>query len=131
METWAQQEVGHAHLGDHRLTKRLVRLVTDLSQQPQASVPQACGDWAATKAAYRFWDHEQVTPERIRAAHRHSTVQRLAGQETVLAIQDTTSLSLSAHRAMTGLGPIDSHQTPGLLVHSVLAVTAQGAIHYT
>lgn len=126
METWAQQEVGQADLGDRRLTKRLVRLVSDLSQQPQASVPQACGDWAATKAAYRFWDHEQVTPEAIRAAHRESTVQRLAGQETVLAIQDTTALSLSAHRAMTGLGPIDSHQTPGLLVHSVLAVTAQG-----
>ena len=27
---------------------------------------------------------------------------------------------------MTGLGPIDSHKTPGLLVHSVLAATAQG-----
>jgi Transposase DNA-binding len=51
METWAQHAVGHAQLGDHRLTKRLVRLVSDLSQQPRASVPQACGDWAATKAA--------------------------------------------------------------------------------
>jgi len=126
MESWAQQEVGHAHFGDQRLTKRLVRLVSDLSQQPTASVPQACGDWAATKAAYRFWDQKQVTPEAIRAAHRESTVERLAGQETVLAIQDTTSLSLSSHRAMTGLGPIDSHKTPGLLVHSVLAATAQG-----
>ena len=102
METWAQQEVGHAHFGDHRLTKRLVRLVSDLSRQPEASVPQACGDWAATKAAYRFWDHEQVTPEAIRAAHRRSTVKRLAGQETVLAIQDTTALSLSSHRATKG-----------------------------
>ena len=74
METWAQQEVGHAHFGDQRLTKRLVRLVSDLSQQPTASVPQACGDWAATKAAYRFWDQKQVTPEAIRAAHRESTV---------------------------------------------------------
>jgi len=126
METWAQQEVGHAHFGDQRLTKRLVRLVSDLSRQPQASVPQACGDWAATKAAYRFWAHEQVTPEAIRAAHRRSTVQRLAGQDTVLAIQDTTALSLSAHRAMKGVGPIDSHKTPGLLVHSVLAATAEG-----
>ena len=126
METWAQEEVGHAHFGDRRLTKRLVRLVSDLSRQPQASVPQASGDWAATKAAYRFWAHEQVTPEAIREAHRRSTVQRLAGQETVLAIQDTTALSLSAHRAMKGLGPIDSHKTPGLLVHSVLAATAEG-----
>lgn len=126
METWAQQEVGHAQLGDKRLSKRLVRMVTDLGNDPQASVPQACGDWAATKAAYRLWDHEQVSAEAIRAAHRESTVQRLAGQETVLAIQDTTALSLNAHRAMKGLGPIDSHKTRGVLVHSVLAVTAQG-----
>src|SRR5579862_8011636 len=123
METWAQQEVGQAQLGDQRLTKRLVRIVSDLSHQPEASVPQASGNWAATKAVYRFWDHEQVTPEAIRAAHRQSTVQRLAGQQTVLAIQDTTSLSLSSHPATKGLGPIDSHKTPGLLVHSVLAAT--------
>lgn len=102
MEIWAQQEVGHAQFGDRRLTKRLVRLVSDLSRQPEASVPQACGDWAATKAAYRFWDHGQVTPEAIRAAHRRSSLKRLAGQETVLAIQDTTALSLSSHRATKG-----------------------------
>lgn len=126
MESWAQQEVGQAQFGDRRLSKRLVRIVTDLSDHPEASVPQASGDWAATKAVYRFWDHQQVTPEAIRAAHRESTVQRLAGHETVLAIQDTTSLSLASHPATKGLGPIDSHQTPGLLVHSVLAATAQG-----
>jgi hypothetical protein len=126
MQTWAQQEVGHAQFGDRRLSKRLVRIVTDLSDHPEASVPQASGDWAATKAVYRFWDHQQVTPEAIRAAHRESTVQRLAGHETVLAIQDTTSLSLGSHRATKGLGPIDSHQTPGLLVHSVLVTTAHG-----
>ncbi len=50
MESWAQQEVGQAQLGDRRLSKRLVRIVTDLSDHPEASVPQASGDWAATKA---------------------------------------------------------------------------------
>ena len=49
MQTWAQQEVGHAQFGDRRLSKRLVRIVTDLSDHPEASVPQASGDWAATK----------------------------------------------------------------------------------
>lgn len=126
MQAWAQQEVGQAQFGDRRLSKRLVRIVSALSDHPEASVPQASGDGAATKAVYRFWDHQQVSPEASRAAHRESTVQRLAGHETVLAIQDTTSLSLGSHPATKGLGPIDSHQTPGLLVHAVLAATAHG-----
>jgi hypothetical protein len=33
-------------------TNEGVRLVEDLAAQPNESVPQACGDWAATKAAY-------------------------------------------------------------------------------
>ena len=41
-------------LPDERLNYRLERLVEQLSQKPEASLPQACGDWCETKAAYRF-----------------------------------------------------------------------------
>jgi len=41
-------------LPDQRLSHRLERLVEHLSQQPEASIPQACGSWHETKAAYRF-----------------------------------------------------------------------------
>ncbi len=44
------------------MNKRLVKLVDDLLAKPEASVPQASGDWAATKAAYRFWDNPRVDP---------------------------------------------------------------------
>ncbi len=49
------------------MNKRLVKLVDDLLAKPEASVPQASGDWAATKAAYRFWDNPRVDPRDIRA----------------------------------------------------------------
>lgn len=43
-----------ASLPDMRLSRRLDQLVECLSQRPEASIPQACGSWPETKAAYRF-----------------------------------------------------------------------------
>jgi hypothetical protein len=79
MQSWVTQELGHAELGDARLSKRLVKVVEDLAEQPEASVPQACGDWAATKGAYRFWDNDKVEPDSILSAHQQSTVNRIQG----------------------------------------------------
>jgi hypothetical protein len=126
MENWAENELREANLGDERLTKRLVRLTRDLAGRPEGSVPQACGDPASTKAAYRFWNNEKVTPEGIRAAHREKTIGRAKGYRTILAVQDTTSFNYTAHKATTGLGPIDGHGSQGTHVHSVLAISPDG-----
>jgi hypothetical protein len=130
-ESWAQQEVGQAHLGHAARTKRLVQLVEDLVAHPAESVPQACEDWAATKAAYRFWDNEGVEAAAIRRAHIEKTLARCQGQELILAIQDTTDVDYSTHAATTGLGHLQGKRTKGRLphglkVHSVLAASAQG-----
>src|SRR5690242_12052922 len=108
MQTWAMEELAQADFGDKRLTKRFMSLVSNLAEQPEASVAQASGDWATTKATYRFWNQKQVTPEAIRAAHRKSTVERMQAETTVLAIQDTTTLNFPSHPATQGLGPIDA-----------------------
>lgn len=50
MTAWATHQLGHAALGDARMTQRLVRLVSTLSQEPAASMPDACGPWSDTKA---------------------------------------------------------------------------------
>jgi hypothetical protein len=126
MQAWAAAELRHAHLGDERLNRRLARIVEDLAAQPTASVPQASGSWAATKAAYRFWDSEQVTPEAIRASHTHSTVVRIGVQRLVLAVQDTTELDFAHHPATQGLGTLENQYQAGLKVHSALAVSAEG-----
>jgi Transposase DNA-binding/Transposase Tn5 dimerisation domain len=126
METWAETEVGKADFGDRRLTKRFIKLTRDIAAKPEASVPQVCGSWAATKAAYRFWDDEKVTPEAIRAAHREKAVERAKGYRTVLALQDTTSLNYTKHRATEGLGLLDGPGSQGVHVHSVLAVSPDG-----
>lgn len=126
MQSWAATELRHANLGDARLNRRWVRVVEALSAQPTASVPQACGNWAAIKATYRFWDDEQVTPEAILESHSRSTIERIATQRRVLLIQDTTEVDFSHHPATRGLGRLEHPSQYGMKVHSVLGVSPEG-----
>jgi hypothetical protein len=121
--------LGQAQLGDPRRTRRLVRLTAAVAAQPHASLAQACGDAASTKAAYRFFDGAETSfidrPAAIRTAHSTATKQRIADQGRVLAVQDTTSLDFTGHVA-TDLGPLERAGRTGLFVHSTLAVTLTG-----
>jgi hypothetical protein len=125
---WNETEFEKIKLGDERLNVRAIKLLGQLSAQPQAFINQACEDWAATKAAYRFFDNEEVKPEAILSPHHERVCERMQGQGVVLAIQDTTELDYSAHPKTKGLGPIGNkcEGVQGLLLHTTLAVTGQG-----
>ena len=125
--SWAVQELHTADLGDRRLNRRLAHVVGHLAAQPNVSVPQAAGSWAATKATYRLWASDRITPEAIRQPHITSTFERVHAQPTILAIQDTTTLDFTHHPATRGIGPIGgtSYQQ-GFKAPSVLAVTPDG-----
>jgi len=126
--TWAAAEVGTAQLGDARRTARLMTLVETLAAHPTASIADACGSWAGTKGAYRFLSSPAIVPAAITAAHRSATLDRMQAQEhaLVLAIQDTTELNFTSHPALAGRGRLSRPGQYGLLVHSVLAVSATG-----
>lgn len=126
MQDWLTQETAGADLGDARLNRRLQRIVRALSAQPAVSVPQASGNWAATKGTYRFWDHEAVSAAAILAPHVTQTVARCRSQARVLAVQDTSVFNFSPHPATAGLGPSSNGDGQGLLVHTALAVSLAG-----
>lgn len=126
MEKWASVELQQASLGDARRNKRLIRIVEDLTAQPASSVPQACGNIAATSAAYDFWNSPYFQPSDIRNAHIASTIERIKEHEVILAIQDTTNIDLTDHPATRGLGYLDHRESSGLKVHSTLAATING-----
>jgi hypothetical protein len=127
-ESWGEAEFSGVDLGDKRLAQRLQKLADDFSTQPQAPINQASADWAATKAAYRFFENPHASAKKIFAAHRLRTSQRIEGQQVVLAIQDTTYLNYSHHPQTTGLGPIGDRRSDaqGLILHSTLVVTPAG-----
>jgi hypothetical protein len=125
---WAQEEMRAAALPDKRLKDRLMTLARDFFARPAAHIPEACGSKAKTKAAYRFFDHPQVTLDAILASHRQQTLQRMHAHAIVLAVHDTTELDYTAHPATEGLGPIGNHRehVQGLHLHPTIAFSTQG-----
>ncbi len=124
---WAEQEMEQANLEDERLNKRLKQLLSDLGELPQLSIPAACGGYAETVAAYRFFDNEQATPERILEPHFHRTLERMADQPVVLLVQDTTELDLTRPVAQVeGAGPLDGPSRRGAFLHPLVAFTPDG-----
>jgi hypothetical protein len=133
-DDWAREELGNVDLGDKRRTARLIKLCGRLAEMPESSINQACLDWAETKAAYRFFQNENVEVQNILTAHRAKTAERAKPHRTVLAIQDTSYLVYTSHRQTTGLGKlslkkgkrVEKIYSQGLVMHSCLAVTTEG-----
>jgi hypothetical protein len=122
-QSWAVHEFCYAKLGDLRRTKRLIRLAEQRANYPNASIPQACGDAAATQAAYRFYDNPDIEGSQILKSHQQVTQERLAKEPVVLAVQDTTQLDLTHHPNTKGLGVLADATHHGVFVHTTLAVT--------
>jgi hypothetical protein len=57
---WAATEMQTANLGDERLNKRLVSLLDALGNDPQSSIPVACGGWTETKAAKHYTSYPRT-----------------------------------------------------------------------
>jgi len=90
-QQWCRDEFDSVELQDARLNRRCIELAVELARsgQPHEPINQACEDWAATKAAYRFFANDKVTPAGIRAPHHQRTVERMKPHPRVLAVQDT------------------------------------------
>jgi hypothetical protein len=126
MQAWVNIELAGADLGDARRERRLRTLVNQLSRNPQGTFNHACPTAAHRKAAYRFFDNDQVEAQQVVASHIDSTWRRMAAYRRVLVVQDTTSLNYVTHPGTEGLGPLENAHARGFLLHSALAVTEEG-----
>src|SRR5262245_677682 len=124
---WAVDEMKSADLNDKRLNRRLEELLSVLGERPTASIPAACGGYADMLAAYRFFDNDKVTFERVLASHCQRTGERVAAQAVVLLIQDTTELDFTRpEQQMEGAGFLDASDRRGAFLHPLVAFTSDG-----
>ena len=72
MNPWIDTEFSSINLGDKRLDKRFRQVAQRLFDAPQHSPKAACQGWAETLGAYRLFDHESVTPEKIFEPHQQA-----------------------------------------------------------
>ena len=128
IEDWVKEELKDVDIGDKRLDKRLMMLVSAMAKNPEASIPLACESHAATKAAYRFFDDARVESEDICSSHIQSTAERVknSDDDVLLVIQDTTDFGFTHHPGVEGLGHLNNTYLKGLKMHSGLAVNQDG-----
>jgi hypothetical protein len=123
---WAKEELDIVDLGDERLDARLELLLSALGRRPNLSIPAACGGRAEMEAAYRFFDNEKVTFEKVLQPHIARTLQRLAEQKVALLVQDTTEIDLTRPgQEVAGAGELDGSRR-GFLLHEMQAFTPEG-----
>ena len=109
--SWASEEFGTIDLGDRRLDRRAVRLVQALADAPTESIPNACGSWADTQAAYRLLDHADIGWEQVLAPHFEATAARMRARPVVLCTDDTIELDFRG-KTITGLGSLSGKPVP-------------------
>jgi len=119
-----EEELNTIDLGDQRLNRRARRVLEQLGSNPSGSIPAACGGWSESKAAYRLFDHKEVTAQQILEPHYQASEQRMKQHPLVLCIQDTSELDYSGQE-IEGLGPLNYESRQGLYLHPTLAVTPE------
>lgn len=123
MEEWILNECLSTDFGDLRLSKRYYIILKDFSTMPMQSIPSSCGGWTETTGAYRFLHNPSVTPERIFSEHIVSTRNRIKNVDTILLIQDSTSIDYTGNRISDKVGHLENSNHRGLILHSTIAVT--------
>ena len=99
---WAQLNFGRCQLKDKRRTNRLMQVAEQVASNPSASLPDQIERWGDLKAAYRLFDHEEVTFEAIARPHWERTKQSARGR--CLVISDTTEIDFGKDRQIEGVG---------------------------
>ncbi len=125
---WANNLFGKAQLGDKRLTNRLVQITTQVGNHIGNSLVCSCdGDEAQLEGTYRFIRNTRVKPEAIAECGYQATADIAQKHSTVLALEDTTSLSYShqVSQLLGSLGGKPSKTKKGYWVHNVILLDAK------
>lgn len=125
---WVMDEMKTADLEDKRLNQRLKAVLSQLAEHPTASIPGAFdGGHAEMTAAYRLFDNEKATFDKILEAHANATLERIAAQQVVVLAQDTSEIDMTRpQQQVVGAGPLDNGARQGALLHALHAFTTDG-----
>jgi hypothetical protein len=134
-----EKELAGCQFSDPRLGRRFQKFARQLSSRLGQTIPLACQDWTNTKAAYRFLSNGRVNEMAILAGHFQATRERFGAAEgPILVLHDTTEFSYTREsKEAIGIlykscgrkdkdGRPRLHTVCGILMHSSLAVTAEG-----
>src|SRR3954463_5365814 len=133
---WIDREIAGCRFADERLSGRPRTLLAQMAGAMGGSIPLACQNWTATKAAYRFFTNDRGSEGEILPGPFLATRDRAAGVGgPPMVLHDTTELSYRRRRpervgqtcrvdsGKDEQGRYRQHTVCGLLMHASLAGT--------
>jgi hypothetical protein len=91
-EEWASHLFKNAELGDERGTKRLIKISHQMVSNTGNSIVEASGSQACIEGAYRFLRNDKIEADDIATAGLSSLLPDLKQANTILALEDTSTL---------------------------------------
>lgn len=129
MSSWIADEFSDISFNDERLNKRFLKLATELADKPSLSINSASINWAASKAAYRFFDNGNIQASKILEPHFLSTAMRCSRYDRVIIAGDTSYIDYTSHKKTKNLGKTGKNQHSsinGICMHVGLCLSPKG-----
>jgi len=128
---WVQNELGNIELGDKRLNKRILQIVTCLCDNLGSSIVCALPDFSSVTGAYRLLKNPKTDYKKILKEHNLQTIKRMESiddSQPILAIQDTTYIDLSSKTIADNLGFIGNLSSKGFIAHITILTTSDNVM---
>ncbi len=77
LREWAEEEFGRAMMSDWRMQERVILIGEAMASQPGVGIGEMFGRVADVRAAYRFLEHKEATPENLRHGHQEGVELRM------------------------------------------------------
>lgn len=120
-------EFKNLDLRDARLNKRALFIFETMHMRPTTCIRRLFHDNKNARQAYDFYSNPKITSDQLLKPHVDKTAERVraSNSEYILAIQDTTVLNYTTHKAKTQIGRISNSGKKdqyGLFQHNTLCV---------
>jgi hypothetical protein len=125
---WAEEEFGHAELGDVRRTARLVSMATQVALRPAGRISEVFLEAAQRQGAYDFLESPYFGADCLTASMANACGARCMEVPYAFIPIDGTSLTLvdrEQKKDFGGVGPY-THGARGLKVITAIAVSPEG-----
>jgi hypothetical protein len=122
--SWIEDEFSTLDLGDRRLDRRAMKIAEALSLAPGKTIPQSFHSRADIKACYNFYQHDDVTEEKLLTPHFSKTIERITQCKVVLFPSDTTEIDFTSKNSMVDRQRL-TNTKQGIWLHSTIAVTPE------
>lgn len=125
---WAEQEFGHAEIGDARRTARLVAVAKGAAARPGGRITEVFRTGAERTAAFRLVGNDEVRAVDVAGAAHRACARRAAEHAFVFVPVDGSSLNLTDRAGTKDLGVVGARSVGarGLQVMTAIAAAPDG-----